>query len=64
MAKAILMDEFHLTVFVPRGLRAAEYDAVRRTLDGVGFRAKLGRAARGVFRQYPSLSKVKITITR
>jgi hypothetical protein len=58
------MDEFHLSVFAPRGLRAAEYDALRRTLDGAGFRTKLERAVRGVFRRFPSLGKVKITITR
>jgi hypothetical protein len=64
MATAVLMDEFHPTVFVPCGLRAAGYDAIRRTLDGAGFRNRLGRAARGVFRQYPSPARVKIPITR
>jgi hypothetical protein len=64
MATAILMDQFHLTVFVPRGLRAAGYDAIRRTLDGAGFRTRPGRAVRGVFRRYPSLTKAKIRITR
>jgi hypothetical protein len=63
VARAILMDEFHLSVFARRGLRAAEYDALRRTLDGAGFRAKLGRAVRGVFRRYPPF-KAKIRITR
>jgi hypothetical protein len=64
MATAMLMGAFYLSVFAPRGLRAAEYDALRRTLDGAGFRAKLGRAVRGVFRRYPSLNKAKIRITR
>ena len=63
MATAIPMREFHLTIFAPRGLRAAEYDALRRTLDGAGLRAKLGRVVRGVLRR-PSLSKVRVTITR
>lgn len=63
MSKVILMDEFHVSVFVPQGLGAAESAAIRRTLDGVRFRTRLGRAIRGVVRRYPSLRKVKITIT-
>ena len=64
MAKSVLMDQFHLTVLVPAGLHAREAAAIRRTLDGSGFRARLGRAVRGVFRRYPSLRKARITITR
>lgn len=64
MAKVILMDEVHLTVFAPAGLRPAEYGAIRRTLAEARFRTRLGRAVRDVFRQYPSFSKVRITITR
>ena len=63
MSKAILMDEFHVGVFVPRGLRKAEYGAICRTLDGARFRARLRRAVRDACRRYPSLHKVKITVT-
>ena len=63
MSKAIMMDEFHVGLFVPQGLRAAEYAAIRRTLNGVRFRAQLRRAVRDVCRRYPSLHKVKITVT-
>jgi len=64
MAKAILMEEFHLTVFAPRGLRESTYDAIRRTLDYRRFQADLSRAVRDVVRQHPSLAKVRITVTR
>ena len=64
MAQSVLMDQFHLTVFVPAGLRGAEAAAIRRTLDGAGFRARLGRAVQGAFRHHPSLRKARITITR
>ena len=64
MAKAVLMDEFHFTVFAPTDLRTAEYTAIRRTLDGARFRAKLARALRDVIRPYPQLNRVRITITR
>jgi hypothetical protein len=43
MARAILVDQFHVTVLAPRGLRAGEHDELRRTLDEPRFRA----AARG-----------------
>ncbi len=64
MSQAILMDGFHVGVFVPSGLRAAESAAIRRTLDGARFRIRLGRAVREVCRRYPSLRKVKITVSR
>jgi len=64
VAKPILMDEFHLTVFVPPGLQEVEYHRIRRTLDGTRFHADLRRAVRDIFRQYPSLRTVRSTITR
>jgi hypothetical protein len=64
MVKAILIDEFHLTVYAPRGLPEPEYDAVRQTLDDRRFQADLRRAAREVCRQYPALGKARVTLTR
>ena len=42
-----MMEEFHLTVFAPRGLPALEYDTMRQTLDDPHFHAELDRAVRG-----------------
>jgi hypothetical protein len=53
------MEEFHLTVFAPRGLLAQAYDAMRQTLDDPHFPKGLGRAIRRFIRRYPSLSKAK-----
>jgi hypothetical protein len=64
MARAILVDQFHVTVLAQRGLRAGEYDELRRTLDEPRFRAALRRAARKVFRRYPSLAKVRVLVSR
>ena len=64
MANTILIDEFQLTVFVPRGLRAVACRAVRRTLDDAGFREALRRAIRDVFSRHPSLGKARFTLTR
>jgi hypothetical protein len=59
---AILLEEFHLSWFARHGLR--EYRAIRPTLNGVRFRAALERAVREVVRRYPSLSKVRVALTR
>jgi hypothetical protein len=64
MAPAVLLDEFHLSVFVPRGLPAVEAEAVRRTLDGRPFRAAMGRALRRVFRREPAPRQARVTLGR
>jgi hypothetical protein len=64
MQNHVAMEQFHLTVTVPRGLRAAEYGAICRTLDGAAFRSGLRKAARTVVGRYPSLAKVRVTLTR
>ena len=64
MAKRVLMDEFHVTVFAPRGLAAGEYDAIRRTLDDVRFQGVLRRAVCRVVRRFPALHKVRVALSR
>jgi hypothetical protein len=43
MAKPILMDEIHVTLFAPHGLREEEYDAIYGTLTNRRFRGDLRR---------------------
>ena len=64
MAKAIVMDEIHLTVFAPRGLREEEYDAIHRALTDRRFRGDLRRTVEEVVRRYPALAKVRVAVTR
>ena len=64
MARSVLIEEFHLNVFVPRGLPEQEADAVRRTLDSARFQARVTRAVRAVLRRYRTLRKVSIALTR
>ncbi len=64
MAKMLLMEEFHVTVFAPRGLPEPKYMAIRQALDGRRFRADLGRAVRQVFRRYPTLRPVQVKLSR
>jgi len=58
------MEEFHLTVFAPRGLLAQAYDAMCQTLDDPHFPKGLGRTIRRFIRRYPSLSKTKVRLSR
>jgi hypothetical protein len=64
MARAVQIDQFHLTVYAPPGLTPAEYDAIRRTLDDARFQAALRRAMRRVFRRRPSLRKARVALSR
>jgi hypothetical protein len=64
MPRSVLIDEFHLSLFVPQHLTAQEQRAIRRALTGSGFRARLVRAARSVVRRFPSLNRIRLTLSR
>ena len=64
MPKAIVMDEFHITVYVSRGLPEAESRAIRRTLDRANLRGRLRRAAQEVFGGYRSLASATVRLSR
>jgi hypothetical protein len=64
MARRIVMDEFHLTVYAPGGLSAPEYEAIRRALDEPELHAALARAARRVLRRSPPLRPVRVRLSR
>ena len=64
MAKGILLEEWHVTVYAARGLPAAEYDALRQVLTDPGFLAALGRAVRRVCRRHPPPDQVRVRLTR
>jgi hypothetical protein len=64
MARTIVIEEFHLTVYARRGLRDAEYLEMRRTLDRPHLQKKLRHAVHGVFQRYPTLRQARLTLTR
>ena len=64
MARNLLIDEFHLTLFAPRQLNEEEYEAIYQTLNDAQFLKLLRRMVRDVVRKYPSLCEVRISITR
>ena len=51
MARRMVMEEYHLTVFAARGRLAHEYDVLRQPLDDRHFQKGMGRAIRRFVRR-------------
>jgi hypothetical protein len=64
VTKAIMMDEFHVTVYALPGLAPSAYDAIRRALDDPRFKADLRRAVRTAFRKHLSPDQIRVTVTQ
>lgn len=64
MPKTVVIDELHVTLRVPADLPDAAAEAVRQTLAGVDFTARLRRAVRAVVRATPELAAVRPSLTR
>lgn len=64
MADRITIEEYHLTVLVPRVLPEAEAEAIRSTLADPAFEGRLRRAIRRVFRGEASLAEAKVRLSR
>ena len=64
MARRVLLDEFHVTVYVPAGLPDVETDAIKQALDDAAFRLQLRRAVSAIFRRHAALAKAKVRLSR
>jgi hypothetical protein len=64
MSKRVVIEEWHITVLIPRKLAELEADAIRRTLTDPTFERRLLRAVRRVFRREASLEKTKVRLSR
>jgi hypothetical protein len=64
VAKFIVMDEIHVTVQAPAGLRDDEYDVIRRTLMSRRFHGRLSRRVRELFAEVPALARLRIALSR
>jgi hypothetical protein len=64
MPKNIVIDEFHVTVFVTPSLASIESAAIRRSLRSAPFRSRLKRAVQAVFRRYRPLHKTRLKVSR
>jgi hypothetical protein len=63
MPRTVVIDELHLTVRVPADLPEADAEAVRQTLLGAEFLDRLRRSVRLVFRAFPELARVRVSVT-
>jgi hypothetical protein len=64
MAEEVLIEEFHLGVYVPRELPDEEVEAVRQTLDEASFRVRLLGAIGEVVRLHPALGRTSVRLSR
>ncbi len=64
MAKLVVMDELHLTCWVPHILPKRQEQDINRTLTSRRLEGELLRAIRAVFRRYPVLQRVRVQLTR
>ncbi len=64
MGDTVLVDELHLTVRVPADLAEPEVEAVRRTLAGDAFAARLRDAIAAVAREFPDLAPAAVVVSR
>ena len=60
----VLLDAWHLQLFVASSEPDAAVEAIRRTLDRRGFRLRLRRAVRRLLRRHPHLARLSVTLTR
>lgn len=64
MTKRVVIEEYHLTVLIPRRLPESEAEMIHRTLTDSTFEARLLRAVKKVFRKEVSLAKAKVRLSR
>jgi hypothetical protein len=64
LARNVLAGQFRISLFVPHDLPRKELTAINRTLGNAGFTAALRRSVRQAVRQFPSLAKVRVRLSR
>jgi hypothetical protein len=63
MKNRVLIEEFHLSFFVPRGLPDPEVQEARRVLKAATFRRKLSAAVTAVCRRMPKLRRASLRVS-
>ena len=64
MPDDVLLDEFHVFLFVPANLGEPQVAAVRRVLDRPAFRARLQRILRRLFDRQEPLRPLRVEVSR
>ena len=63
MPNDVLLEEFHLSLKVRASTPDAVREAIRRTVNGRGFRTSLRRAILDLLRTTPILERVRVTLS-
>ena len=64
MPDDILLDEFHMTLFVPIDLGEPQVEAARQVLDRPAFRARLRRILRRLLDRQEPLRPLRVEVSR
>ena len=64
MSKDQMIEELHLSFFIPRRLPESKAAAVRRVLAGGRFAARVLRATKSIAREIAALNNIRITVSR
>ena len=64
MARQILFDELHVTVYMPKALGDRELSRIRRVLAKDSLRTCLRLAVRAFVLRHPELKPIRIAIAR
>lgn len=59
-----MIDELHLTMFIPNDLPDVQADSIRLKLASNDFMTKLRQTVRMVLREFPELTVVRVSLTR
>ena len=62
MGDYVLLDEFHLSIYIPTDLDDVACDAIRRILEGRQFQTALRRTVLQLVREYMELAPIRIRI--
>ena len=64
MARKVLLEEFHLSLYARDDLKPQVYRSIRRRLNHQAFQTRMLEALHQVLRYYPSLQKVHLKVSR
>jgi hypothetical protein len=64
LPELVLLDDFHLSVFVPDDKNQDATEPISLVLDSPAFQTELLQAIRHVFQQRPALNKVVVRLSR
>lgn len=64
MNSSIMLDQFHLTLFIPEGTSEDERVPMRDIIDSATFQAQLRLACQNFIRKFPDLEKVQLKVSR